>query len=94
MRNANMNIRIDPHVKESADEVFKAIGISTSDGINIFLRKVIAEGGIPFDVKMEKPSMKLLKAIEEGEQLLNDLNAKKYGSAKELFKELNNEVLD
>ena len=60
----------------------------------LFRSKVIAEGGIPFDVKIEKPSMKLLKAIEEAEELLKDPKAKKYGSAKELFEELNNEVLD
>lgn len=94
MRNANMNIRIDPNIKESADEIFKAIGISTSDGINIFLRKVIAEGGIPFEVKMEKPSMRLLAAIEEGEKMLADPDTKKFNSVKELFEDLDDEVYD
>ena len=47
MRSANMNIRIDPDVKKDADAIFQALGITTSDGINIFLKRVIAEGGIP-----------------------------------------------
>lgn len=92
MRSANMKIRIDPAIKSSADEVFKAIGISTSDGINIFLKRVIAEGGIPFEVKA--PNARLLAAMHEGEEIANNPNTKRYDNAESLFEELDNEISD
>lgn len=93
MRSSNMNIRIDPVVKANADAVFKAIGITTSDGINIFLKRVIAEGGIPFDVKV--PNAALLAAMEESEEIARDAEVKGYTNVEELFEDLeNNEVPD
>ena len=94
MRSANMNIRIDPQVKASADEIFKALGITTTDGINIFLNRVIAEGGIPFDVKVKKPSASLLAAMQEAERLEKEPQ-KRYSSVADLFEELDrDEVSD
>jgi len=46
-------IRIDPGVKKLAGEVFDHIGISMSAGINTFLKAVVREGTIPFDIKAE-----------------------------------------
>ena len=47
-------IRIDPDVKKQAGEVFNDIGISMSAGINTFLKAVIREGTMPFDIKAER----------------------------------------
>jgi len=48
-------IRIDPDVKKRAGEVFDDIGISMSAAINTFLKAVIREGTMPFDIKTERP---------------------------------------
>lgn len=48
-------IRIDLDVKKQASEVFDAIGISMSAAINAFLKAVVREGAIPFDLKWERP---------------------------------------
>ena len=48
-------IRIDPDVKKRAGEVFDDIGISMSAAINTFLKAVVREGTIPFDIKTERP---------------------------------------
>jgi len=48
-------IRIDPDVKKRASKVFDDIGISMSAGINTFLKAVVREGTIPFDIKAEHP---------------------------------------
>lgn len=92
MRNSNMKIRIDADVKKNADAIFRSIGISTSDGIDIFLRRVIAAGGIPFEVKANVPNGRLLAAMAEAEAMENDFNVKRYESAKELFEDLQNEI--
>lgn len=44
-------IRIDPDVKKQASELFDDIGISMSAAINTFLKAVIREGAMPFDIK-------------------------------------------
>ena len=51
-------IRIDPEVKEQANEVFDGLGLSLSAAVNMFLKAVIRERGIPFDM--------CLADIEEG----------------------------
>ncbi len=46
-----ISVRIDKNVKEQFEQICKAIGLKSSDAINIFVRKVIIEKGIPFPVK-------------------------------------------
>ncbi|HDY7722008.1 type II toxin-antitoxin system RelB/DinJ family antitoxin [Vibrio harveyi] len=46
-------IRIDHDVKKQANEVFDNIGISMSAAINTFLKAVIREGTMPFDIKAQ-----------------------------------------
>ena len=48
-------IRIDPDVKKQAGEVFDDIGISMSAAINTFLKAVVREGTMPFDIKTDRP---------------------------------------
>lgn len=45
-------IRIDPEVKREALAVLDELGLSMSGAMNIFLRAVIREGGLPFDVRL------------------------------------------
>ena len=52
MTNTTIQIRTDAEVKAAADSVFNKLGITMSDGINIFLRQVNLHGGLPFDVKL------------------------------------------
>lgn len=47
-------IRIDQEVKKRATEVFDEIGISFSAGINTFLKAVVREGTIPFEIQTDK----------------------------------------
>tara|TARA_R110000850_G_scaffold148836_5_gene271201 strand:+ start:11583 stop:12830 length:1248 start_codon:yes stop_codon:yes gene_type:complete len=44
-------IRIDPDVKKQASEMFDDIGITLSAAINTFLKAVIREGKMPFEIK-------------------------------------------
>jgi len=53
MANTTIQIRTDAEVKAAADSIFGKLGITMSDGINIFLRQVNLHGGFPFDVKLK-----------------------------------------
>jgi len=48
-------VRIDLDVKKRANEVFEEIGIGMSTAINTFLKAVVREGSMPFDIKIGPP---------------------------------------
>jgi addiction module RelB/DinJ family antitoxin len=50
-------IRIDLNVKRRAGEVFDELGIGMSAAINAFLKAVVREGNIPFDMKLHRPKL-------------------------------------
>ncbi len=84
MSTTNLNIRIDKSVKDQAEVIFKELGLNMTTAINIFLRKVIQENGIPFDVKLDVPNQISASAIEEGRKLLNDPASSKYSNMDDL----------
>lgn len=92
-KTANINIRIDPETKASAEKLFESFGITITDAINIFLRKSIMEGGLPFEVKQPRYNRETENAMEEARAIMQGKqNTKAYSSAKELFEELDAEM--
>ena len=47
-KTANINVRIDPETKASAEQLFLSFGITLTDAINIFLHKSLMEGRASF----------------------------------------------
>ncbi len=80
----NLNIRTDKEIKDQAEEIFSVLGMNMTTAINIFLRTVIREHGIPFDLKLDIPNDTTSAAIEEGKKLLADSNALRYSSIEDL----------
>jgi DNA-damage-inducible protein J len=50
-KSSAMTIRIHPEVKSQADKVLQHLGMTTSEAVNIFLRQVVINNGIPFLIK-------------------------------------------
>lgn len=50
---AQVNFRVDDTIKSKAESVCKAMGLSMSSAINIFLTKLANEQRIPFDVSID-----------------------------------------
>lgn len=48
----NINIRSDKQIKEDAESIINELGLTLSGAINIFLRTVVRERGIPFELKL------------------------------------------
>ena len=61
--NATVRARVDETLKYDAENILKELGLNTSQAINIFLKKVVAVKGIPFDLKV--PSKQLQNAMNE-----------------------------
>ena len=53
-----VNVNVPKDVKEEANLLFSSLGLNMSTAINMFLKRVIYEKGIPFDLKL-KPSKNL-----------------------------------
>jgi addiction module RelB/DinJ family antitoxin len=49
-----INIRVNGDLKREAEDIFGKIGLNLSDGINIYLRKVVADKGIPFPLTISR----------------------------------------
>ena len=48
---AIVSVEVNPTDKQLASDLFDHLGLSPSTAINIFIKKSIAEGGMPFEVK-------------------------------------------
>jgi DNA-damage-inducible protein J len=44
-------MRIDPALKKEAMDILKDLGLSLSGAVTIFLKAVVREQGLPFDLK-------------------------------------------
>ena len=67
MAKVSTNITIDADVKKQAQELFADLGLDLSTAINIYLKKAVAEQGIPFEVTREEPNAVTAKAIADSE---------------------------
>ncbi len=84
----NVSIRMDADLKAQADELFAELGMSLSTAFNIFVRQSLREGGLPFEVKLERPNQETAAAMREAERIARDPKAKGYRNTGELFAEL------
>ena len=54
MSTVNYTLRIDEKDKQKAEQVFKALGMTFSTGINIYLKTVSRQQKIPFDLALDE----------------------------------------
>ena len=68
-RTSNIFARVEPEVKEQAELVLKQLGIPMSNAIGLFLRQIVLQRGIPFELKL--PQSKPLSVIMLTEEQFN-----------------------
>ena len=51
-RTATVFARVEPEVKEQAEIVLERLGIPLSNAVDMFLRQVVIQHGIPFEMKL------------------------------------------
>ena len=51
-RTSNVFARVEPEIKEQAERILNQLGIPMSNAIGLFLRQIIMQRGIPFDMKL------------------------------------------
>jgi len=82
-KTAVISARIDPELKQGAEDVFKELGLTATQAITLFYKQVEFEGGLPFAVRI--PNDVTARALEQArtrqglqsfntiEELLEDL---------------------
>ena len=81
-KNDTVRARVQHDVKENAERVFAALGMSTSDAIRIFLTQVALRREFPVELKL--PNQATLEAMSDAP------TEQSYESADELFGEVLN----
>lgn len=93
-RTSNVFARVEPELKEQAEQVLSQLGIPMSNAVSMFLRQVVLQRGIPFEMKLPKEQplvygnltkARLDAALEEG---MEDIRAGRTYNAQEVLDEL------
>lgn len=89
MATVNMSIRMDTELKKQADAMLSDMGLNMTTAMNMFLRQVVRQGRIPFEIATDIPNSETLAAMKEVDDMINGkIPAKKYTSTDELFNDL------
>lgn len=68
----NLNIRTDKEIKNQAEEIFNELGLNMTTAINMFLKTVVREYGIPFELKLDVPQETAPEAVLESKRSYNE----------------------
>lgn len=72
-KTANLYARIEPDVKEQAENILASLGIPASNAINMFYKQIILHNGIPFELKLPSSQIQSVSVLNE-EQLSAELD--------------------
>lgn len=89
MATVNLSIRMDAELKKQAETMLADMGLNMTTAMNIFLRQVVRQGKIPFEIATDIPNAETVAAIKEMDDIVSGkISAKKYTSIDELFEDL------
>ena len=61
---ASLNVKIDRTVKNEADTIAKAMGMTLSTAINVFVRQMVLERAIPFRVHLPSEAKEFQQLVD------------------------------
>ena len=88
MANVTTSIRMDADTKKAATELLNDLGLDLSSAVNIFLKQVVLQGGLPFQVKSPQYKPEVLEAMEEAKSISRNPDTKSYGSFAEALEDI------
>ena len=80
-----LHVRVDDDTKEKATEALNAMGLSVSDAVRLFLRRVVADQAFPLELKV--PNAETRAAMAEAEEIARTRRAR-FATADELIADL------
>ena len=87
-----ISVQVDTYDKELANGILKNLGLNMSTFVNMAIKQLIYNDGLPFTVKNPRPSDELLMALKEAEDIENGkIKAKTYHNVRKMFEDIINE---
>lgn len=83
MKSAVVSARINPELKMNAEQVFKTLGLTTTQAITLFFKQVELNQGLPFEVRI--PNEVTTQALEDARVREN---IESYNTLDDLFEDL------
>jgi len=81
-----IHVRTEPEIKAQAESLYKSMGVSLSDAINMFLYKSLDFRGLPFELCREIPNAETIAAMKEAEDIASGrIQAKSYSSFEDML---------
>jgi len=96
-RTSNVFARVEPEVKQQAEQVLNQLGIPMSNAIGLFLRQIVMQRGIPFEMKLPERMPVATGSLSdeqfdaEMEKGFADMNAGRTRPADEAFADMRND---
>lgn len=74
-KSAMIRARTEPELKQEVELIFKELGISASEAINIFYNQVKLQRGIPFSLNIpNETTLKTFKKTDSGKEIVKCKN--------------------
>ena len=97
-RTANVFARVEPDLKEQAEQVLNQLGIPMSNAVGMFLKQIVLQRGIPFEMQLPSYDEPIAYQALTKEQFnaeiekgMEDIKAGKVYSADEVEAEMKRE---
>ena len=91
MTSVSLNVRVNPKEKKEFERFCDSVGMNVSTAINMFIKAVIRDQRLPFDVTSKSQEERLLGKLKEAEIEMETSN-KRY--SKEDIKNIIDEILN
>lgn len=87
MENLNLNVRVNANDKKSFEQFCSSVGMNVSTAINMFIKAVLREQKLPFEVRSDIFDDKIYDKLKEAE--LEMSNSSKRYSKEEILDSIN-----
>lgn len=57
-KSAMIRARMEPELKREVEEIFRSLGLNTTEALSLFYNQVKIRNGIPFEIKLYKERQK------------------------------------
>ena len=97
-RTASIYTRVDPETKEQAEMILDQLGIPMSNAIGMFLKQVVLQRGLPFEMKLppaapiamaDMNSAQFARELEKG---VEDIRNRRVASAEDVEEEMRKQI--
>jgi len=86
---AMIHVRVDDEIKTQATETLALMGLSVSDAVRVFLKRVVAEQAMPFEIRV--PNIETRAAMAEADEIVRARRAR-FATSQEMFDALEKEA--